>query len=94
MLVPTSSKVVLAGYSHRVGEDTLYMERQLAVTQSLTLVGMTSSDLCFWLWWRLRGRNCLEHDRFTTGVFVSDANPMLTGTSANFLYNTGTGVSV
>jgi len=28
----------------------------------------------------------------TTGVFVSDANPMLTGTSANFLYNTGTGV--
>lgn len=28
----------------------------------------------------------------TTGVFVSDANPIPTGTSANFLYNTGTGV--
>lgn len=28
----------------------------------------------------------------TTGVFVSDANPISTGTSANFLYNTGTGV--
>jgi len=26
MLVPTSSKVVLAGYSQGVGEDTLYME--------------------------------------------------------------------
>jgi len=28
----------------------------------------------------------------TTGVFVSGANPMLTGTSANFFYNTRTGV--
>ena len=28
----------------------------------------------------------------TTGVFVSDDNPTPTGTSANFLYNTGTGV--
>jgi Ca2+-binding RTX toxin-like protein len=26
------------------------------------------------------------------GVFVSDANPMPTGTSANFLYNTNTGI--
>jgi len=46
----------------------LYMERQLAVTQSLTLVGMTSSDLCFWLWWRFRGRYCLSMSASTTGV--------------------------
>lgn len=28
----------------------------------------------------------------TTGAFVSDVNPLPTGTGANFLYNTGTGV--
>jgi len=76
MLVPTSSKVVLAGIlSQGRGGVPLYMESQLlAVTQSLTLVGMTS-DLCFWLWWRLRGR-CPEHDRFYNWCLCQWCNPI------------------
>jgi len=38
------------------------------------------------------GLEAPEHERFYNWVFVSDANPIPTGTSANFLYNTGTGV--
>jgi len=51
------------------------MESQLlAVTQSLTLVGMTSFRSGFG--GGLEGRNALSMTASTTGVFVSDANPM------------------
>jgi len=65
MLVPTSSKLVLVILTQGVVVAIpLYGAPTLAVTQSLTLVGMTSLQISASGFGGGLGRHCPEHERF------------------------------